>query len=100
MCTRYRRWRPLNFTIKMRTASNLSPHKTPPSQILIWRMVGWLWAYDCLGHGIVLDKLEKYGIRGGAALGWFKSYLKNRKQVVKIYKNNEEGRSVEITSNI
>ena len=42
-------------------------------------------AFDTVDHVIVLLKLELYGIRGGGgggiSLQWFKSYLKNRKQV-------------------
>ena len=39
-------------------------------------------AFDTLDHGLLLKKLELYGIRGDA-LGWFTSYLSNRKMRVK-----------------
>jgi hypothetical protein len=40
-------------------------------------------AYNVLNHQILLDKLEKYGIRG-LANKWFQSYLLHRTQFVEI----------------
>ena len=39
-------------------------------------------AFDTINHGILIKKLEYYGIRG-LSQQWFKNYLMNRKQIVK-----------------
>jgi hypothetical protein len=44
-------------------------------------------ASDCVNHGILLSKLNFYGIKG-KAWQWFKSYLNGRKQRVEIKSPN------------
>ena len=39
--------------------------------------------FDRIHHGILLQKLEYYGIQG-YALQWFKQYLTNRTQCVRL----------------
>ena len=39
--------------------------------------------FDLLDHKILIDKLNRYGIRG-IPLDWFTSYLENRQQYVNI----------------
>lgn len=40
-------------------------------------------AYDCLNYKILIEKLEKYGLRGNA-LSWVDSYLSGRSQMVAV----------------
>jgi hypothetical protein len=46
-------------------------------------------AFDCVNHGILLAKLQHYGIEGSNA-DWFRSYLSNRKQRAEIKTNTAE----------
>ena len=40
-------------------------------------------AYDILNHKLLLEKLSSYGVRG-TTKSWFRSYLTNRRQFIKI----------------
>jgi len=40
-------------------------------------------AFDTVNHGILMSKLECYGLRGNASL-WISDYLRDRKQCIKI----------------
>lgn len=50
-------------------------------------------AFDTVDHAILIEKLEKYGIRG-TPLQFFKCYLENRTQIVKI--NNESSNELKV----
>ena len=56
-------------------------------------------AFDTVDHEILLTKLNHYGIRG-AANDWFRSYLNNRKQFVRIEDADSITASVNMTETI
>ena len=63
----------------------LKGHETQKSTVAVF--IDLSKAFDTLSHSILLQKLERYGIRG-IVNDWFKSYLENRKLRCKL--NNEQ----------
>jgi len=48
-------------------------------ELIMGIYIDLLKAFDTVNHLILIQKLEKYGVRG-LILDWFRSYLNNRKQ--------------------
>ena len=63
------------------------------SEVMMGLFLDLSKAFDTLDHNIILAKLSNYGIRG-VLLNWFKSYLSNRKQFVKIKGNTSSMQTV------
>ena len=53
------------------------------SDVVISFFLDFKKAFDCVDHDILLEKMSVYGVRG-VAREWFRSYLSNRYQYVKI----------------
>ena len=58
-------------------------------QIALLLLIDFSKAFDMVDHGILLNKLEHYGIRQHH-LSWFKTYLTDRRQYVHLNKHNSE----------
>ena len=51
-------------------------------------------AFDTVGHDILLEKLDHYGIRG-ISNDWFRTYLSDRSQLVSINGLNSEYKTIQ-----
>ncbi|XP_026728807.1 uncharacterized protein LOC113494593 [Trichoplusia ni] len=51
-------------------------------------------AFDLVDHNRLIEKLEKYGVRGPAKK-WFQSYLSNRQQITRLAKLNKVTNTIE-----
>ena len=58
-------------------------------EIALLLLIDFSKAFDMVDHGILLNKLEHYGVRGHL-LAWFKSYLSDREQYVYVNGTSSE----------
>lgn len=70
-------------------------HNLDQKQLVLGIFVDLKKALDAIDHNILFNKLEWYGIRG-LSLQWMKSYLDDRKKLVKL--GDYCSRSLQITS--
>ena len=69
-------------------------HAIQDGEYVIGVFLDFSKAFDTVDHGILLDKLFHYGIRG-CAYNWFASYLSNRKQFVSYNGVQSEKQTIE-----
>ena len=63
-------------------------------KVALGLFVDFTKAFDCINHRILLNKLERYGVRG-VMLRWFESYLSGRTQQVKLNSFRSDKMSVD-----
>ena len=68
-------------------------HALDKGDHVIGLFVDFAKAFDTVDHGILLDKLSFYGIRG-LSFTWFSNYLSNRKQRVTYNRTNSDIRDI------
>lgn len=59
------------------------------NMIVIGAFIDVKAAFDTVHHGILLNKLERYGFHEGC-LQFFQSYLMNRRQMVQFFNTNSD----------
>ena len=60
---------------------------------VVGRYIDLKKAFDTVNHRILIEKMQRYGIRGHI-LDWFKNYLNNRKQFTHINHTNSDLNSI------
>ena len=75
------------------TAQNSLLDSLDKKQVSLLLLIDFSKAFDMVDHGILLYKLQHYGIRGNT-LKWLRSYLHDRKQYVSINGKNSSCRKI------
>ena len=65
------------------SAQNSILHSLNKNEVSLLLLIDFSKAFDMVDHGILIQKLQHYGIRG-TTLNWLRSYLRNRRQYVSI----------------
>ena len=75
------------------TAQNAILSTLSKKEVAVLLLIDFSKAFDMVDHKILLSKLEHYGVRENT-LNWFKSYLTDRRQYVKV--NDVESSTVNL----